>query len=1790
METYGSPCLLQTYDTNRLIISDIPKFLIIDQPVDFTIDVSKAGKGEIEVAINNGQVKNHVKPLGKSKFHFTFIPKLNEPHSISITFNGHQVVGFPKQCSIITSDNVKFRGPSLRPVLLGLETWFTIDITYSDLSDLHVTIFTPSNDKLNPSTLLTSDGLRVDWTPMEIGIYRIHLTLFGFSLPGSPLTMKCYDPKKVIIKPPLRDSMIRIPTRFIIDASKAGEGDLAISVNHSGRNIPNEINPIGNGRLEIQFTPQKAVTHYCNILFNHEHVPGSPLAVNVMETQRVIAIGKGLGSVPINIPTSFTVHTPNDSTGQLKCLIKGGVNDIFCYDLKDVKNFAGSDDRLISCLITKIDLNRYEVTYTTDRVGEFYIEIFYDNIQIDSSPFLVRSFDANQIKILHFPSSAIAGSSTSFIIDATDSGAGSLEIAISRNGKNIPNYVQNEGTARFRIKFIPDQPCIHQVQIKFNGTDIHGSPYLCNVISSEFIFENYEYAPIHKRTSFSIKPKSNFNSNIYFDIKNSAGNDIKGKLEKISMNSFAIDFIPNEIGDHEIRFYNDEDKKFIMTKFICQVYDPSKIRVSDLPLAIARQPYKFTLHTADAGHGVLSVKIKQNGDKLSHELTQISTYIYQISFTPETEDECIVQISFNGENNFRTLVIPVRNDCEQVHVSSIPSGVIDRPVTFTIDGADSDLVSILVTESQSNRIVSHTMTPISNDKNNYEISFIPTAARQHIVSISYDGKLLSTHHVDVCNVNKIHVSSIRDGIVGASSIFSVDTQGAGEGHLEVTISNGQRTLPAELKSIQARKFDIAFVPEMSGIHSIDLAFNGVSIEGSPFTINVADPLTSDNSASEVDDNDDDDDDDDYEFLIGGELQGTKVGEVAWVICETSITDIYEDFNIYVTDPHKIIVKHSRIQDSFGRWRIEYEPTEEGIYQIQIDSNKSPINLAVMDVLPADYERTVFGERIVYPNSLNFISIMSNNKNIKVQLRSSNNIEVPIEIERHGLEWKISYSLTAIGTYQLTIIDEDDQQLYDLFCITETIDLFRNGGIEDITKIIIDHKKVFADDVNVIVKDPLAHTIPAAFYRNSNRDLVIEYIPVRADIHEVFIRTQNKVLDVCPIRIMAFTAQQPYDPVPRVQIKEILEHTFEGVIDENNKLEICVTDPFERPIPFQRSKNEHGELTLSLSPVRIGTHWICMSNDDNDSFAVLPIFAFDDDYVPLSPLDTPSPNDRTLRDENNTNNNNNSNSVSDLFSPVKELTTISEISEFQSSRLSSISPARLTSSIKEAVTNTAPPDAHESSSTPTCNDRSSPQVQILDINDLIDPCVRTISRFTFKDPNNKFNIAIYDANRDEIAYHAEHLSDGRKRISYQPTIVGHVEIHILEDNELITDNPLIVYAFDPSAVHLINFPKKIQINTTHEFHIDPTQAGKGTLKIMIKDPNNQHVPIHVEKQSSCYITVQFKPTIAGPHTVSILFNRIPISRTPSQIIVENVEQIQIVRLPELEERGRSIYSKHELFLLAQQQDRPHALPSQVFRTLLSKSNEVLSRKKDSSATKHHGNEQIIRSEETHQTKIQSIPLNETEIQRLQSLKEKFDRGQPIDIIFNPRLYPFKILLQNAYPLVDTDVHFLVDHPHVAYVHITINGMKVPLLATRQHNDTFLLKFRPTIAGDYLITLKDFLGQHILGCPVNFPVYNPNGVHLEPFHPLQAINDCHFICTLLFTPIEFITHTLILLLGNVDNVGQGKFFVMIYNQLKPIQIPCQLQSLTKNRCRISFSPSKIGTYRIYLAYRNIPINGM
>ena len=125
------------------------------------------------------------------------------------------LVGFPKDCEVIPSDNLQIHGPSLHQVLFNHPTWLNIHTIHDGSSDLQVTILTPSNEQLIPSTLLTSAGLRIDWTPTEIGTYFIEAKSKNHAISGSPFQVKCYDPNKVILIPPIKDSSIHRRTKFL---------------------------------------------------------------------------------------------------------------------------------------------------------------------------------------------------------------------------------------------------------------------------------------------------------------------------------------------------------------------------------------------------------------------------------------------------------------------------------------------------------------------------------------------------------------------------------------------------------------------------------------------------------------------------------------------------------------------------------------------------------------------------------------------------------------------------------------------------------------------------------------------------------------------------------------------------------------------------------------------------------------------------------------------------------------------------------------------------------------------------------------------------------------------------------------------------------------------------------------------------------------------------------------------------------------------------------------------------------------------------------------------------------------------------------------------------------------------------------------------------------------------------------------------------------------------------------------------------------------------------------------
>jgi hypothetical protein len=66
------------------------------------------------------------------------------------------------------------------------------------------------------------------------------------------------------------------------------------------------------------------------------------------------------------------------------------------------------------------------------------------------------------------------GKPASFLIDASKAGAGNMEIIVSVGDQNVPNFVQAEGNAKFKVSFTPQVAKNHSISVKFNDESVPG--------------------------------------------------------------------------------------------------------------------------------------------------------------------------------------------------------------------------------------------------------------------------------------------------------------------------------------------------------------------------------------------------------------------------------------------------------------------------------------------------------------------------------------------------------------------------------------------------------------------------------------------------------------------------------------------------------------------------------------------------------------------------------------------------------------------------------------------------------------------------------------------------------------------------------------------------------------------------------------------------------------------------------------------------------------------------------------------------------------------------------------------------------------------------------------------------------------------------------------------------------------------------------------------------------------------------------------------------------------------
>lgn len=324
-------------------------------------------------------------------------------------------------------------------------------------------------------------------------------------------------------------------------------------------------------------------------------------------------------------------------------------------NIEPIAEILGPARRIVPVKVEEIlNRNGYEIKFKPVDVGDHSVEVRLpaNGGHVEGSPFLLKAYSAEKVIVTDIKSGTV-GKSVSFSINASQAGAGNLEIIVAVGGKNVPNFVTSEGNARFKVNFKPTEAAKHSLSVRFNGHPVPGSPFTCNIspqpISAMKAMASGEVlrqAPVNVDNVFELEGFDGIEPQIY--ITSPAGDNIPFKLT-LREDVWLVSFKPMIVGRHLISVSSGE-QHISGSPFSCNVFDVTRVAISGLdqispaPLGV---PITFSVDAAGAGEGTLELVVSTAVNTVKAEVTACARGLYDVTFVPQSAESHFVNITFN---------------------------------------------------------------------------------------------------------------------------------------------------------------------------------------------------------------------------------------------------------------------------------------------------------------------------------------------------------------------------------------------------------------------------------------------------------------------------------------------------------------------------------------------------------------------------------------------------------------------------------------------------------------------------------------------------------------------------------------------------------------------------------------------------------------------------------------------------------------------------------------------------------------------------------------------------------------------------------------------------------------------------------------------------------------------------------------------------------------------------------------------------------------------------------------
>lgn len=350
---------------------------------------------------------------------------------------------------------------------------------------------------------------RVDYTPVEVGVHTISITLTGSPISGSswkvPVSRtgpdakhsKAYGPGLEAVTAGEEAPFTIASFNHLGQPIKDGGDKYQVHVKGPYDDLPIDMKDNNDGTYNVKYHPQDVGDHVVTVTLNGEQLPGSPfrvsstLPLDAASPLHCVAYGPGLEGGKTSDPSLFTVEARNGRGERLKT---GGVP----VDV-DVTDAEGTE------IPTKVTDNRdgtFSVSYQPTEVGKYTVDVFLRHKQIPlfythikDSPFHVNiaaGTDAN--KSMAYGPGLEDGVTdqlpTTFTIQAKDgkgnnmkNGGDPFEVKIKGPKGDVPANMKDNGDGTYTVGYKPEDAGNHRLDVTLRGQPIAKSPY--NVVVKE---------------------------------------------------------------------------------------------------------------------------------------------------------------------------------------------------------------------------------------------------------------------------------------------------------------------------------------------------------------------------------------------------------------------------------------------------------------------------------------------------------------------------------------------------------------------------------------------------------------------------------------------------------------------------------------------------------------------------------------------------------------------------------------------------------------------------------------------------------------------------------------------------------------------------------------------------------------------------------------------------------------------------------------------------------------------------------------------------------------------------------------------------------------------------------------------------------------------------------------------------------------------------------------------------------------------------------------------------------